>query len=155
MGIQQLMVATPDLTSHVLALIPGWDIADTSYGTPYCAITIGTDGSIAVVKSWANAIGASAWYTPITGGIGTGYWVKASYNGYHYQDTGTIGSWLQLNAARTWSVTAAGGTTGGGDLGYAKLKLEFSTDVSGTPLVGTMLCNLWAERPGVIQGGGP
>lgn len=88
-------------------------------------ITFGSDGSI----TGNDGTLSSNWGTPITPGVGAGYWIKftlgsgaASWNG------ATLGTWLQLNSSRVASATGSG--TKFKDFSYS-----IATDSSGTNVV--------------------
>lgn len=96
--------------------------------TAAASCTLNTDGTCTNTPSTSP----TNWYTPTTGSIGTGYWVRATATSGSLS-SGTTGSWLQLNSARTWVRDNAGteGTLS------ATLTLEIATDSGGVNIVAT------------------
>lgn len=123
----------------------GYASSFASYFTGFDAIsfiTLETNGTI-------TALGGQAVYLPFgtkwvnnpSTGVGNNYWVRATTNFLIGSGTGTTGSWLQLNTARTWTLTAP---TGGAIYGW-DIKFEFATDSAGTNIVATTNFSLQSE----------
>jgi hypothetical protein len=93
------------------------------------------DGSLQRTITGTYSDFSTEWATPESTTIGDGYWVRATkISGVDPTGTNSgFGTWLQLSSTRTWSHLQ---TTIGAD-GPTKIKLELSTDASGTPIVAT------------------
>lgn len=85
--------------------------------------------------------GNGNWYSPTTASIGDTHWVrftKVSESGATI--SGTFGSWLQLNTARSLSISTSSGEASG------VITIEISTDSSGTTIVATGTITLYATQ---------
>lgn len=106
-------------------------------GTATAGVTFGTDGAISF-----NGSGPAAdtnWWRPTAAGIGASYWVRATVNSGTLS-TGTSGSWLQLNAARSWTKSS----TGAGVL-TCNITLQVASDAGGVDIVSSGSYNLSAD----------
>lgn len=142
MTISQCLIAQVDLGAHVPSTFPTWDAQNQTFGPCSIALTIKSDGSITVADyTTAFSAGGTYWYTPITGGIGASYWVRATaVDTGAGNRVGTLNSWLQLNSDRVWSVdTSIGG------YGLWGLKIEIATDAGGSNIVCTGYVYIYAE----------
>lgn len=106
-------------------------LSDTqaSPSNPSASLQFGTNGSVS--KTGSDSQGPSAWYSPLTTGIGSSYWVRFTLvSGTAPTTNPGTGVWLQLSAARlwAWSRTTIGSTTAVG-------KWELATDSAGTNIV--------------------
>lgn len=102
----------------------------------FAEVTLNTDGTITIVGDSGFSGG---WFNNPSSGIGSSYWVRATT--VSGSGSGTTGSWLALSTARSWSVGAAQG----GNFNSWVLKLEFSTNSSGTVIVATTQLTLSAQ----------
>lgn len=98
--------------------------------------------NIAGVLSAYTQIG-SDWVSPLST-YTESYWVRATKVSGDNLVSGTLGSWLALTTTREWKQEALGSTY---SFDYAEtlLKLEISTDVSGSPIVATGYYKLIAD----------
>ena len=111
---------------------------DRVFTSPATAtVTFQTDGSIqgsgtgtVAIDTITTSGAGDTWYSPTTVGIGSSYWVRATKTAGTNPSTGTLGSWLQLNAARAWSNSMS---TGGSKT--STLTIEIASDSSGTTIV--------------------
>lgn len=121
-------------------------VNDVTYSSNPAAasVTLNTDGSI--TNTGASGEGSTIndkWLNYLSSGAGSSYWVRATANGGSGSgsQTGTTGTWLQLNSARTWeAATATADTTQSWFLTF-----DFSTSSSGTPIVGSSRVELLAD----------
>lgn len=104
--------------------------ANTSGALEKATTTIGSGG---VLGSYTQ-IGTD-WVSPLTTYSGS-YWIRATKVSGDNLVSGTLGSWLALTTTREWKQEALGSTYTG-DYAETLLKLEISTDVSGSPIVAT------------------
>jgi hypothetical protein len=94
------------------------------------------------------------WYGTITAGIGSSYYVRATTIANTGSATlgGTVGSWSQLNTARTWYLL----DTTDEDFATWDLKFEFSPNSNGVPVVATtkvMLTSSSSVTPTTVSPG--
>jgi hypothetical protein len=87
-----------------------------------------------------NVTNAFEWFSPVTPGIGTGYWIRLTVNSGTSPSGSAVGSWLQLSSARSWSLTR---TTIGTFTG--NYTLEIATDSGGTNIVASQTINMTAQ----------
>lgn len=83
----------PSLSASSLAISPN---------SAYASIEFRPDGSTACVGNLSVVGGA--WFSPLTGGAGDGYWIKVVKNSGSGAVIGTMGSWLSLSQARYWAL---------------------------------------------------
>lgn len=105
--------------------------------TATAGVTFNTDGSISF-----NGSGPAAdtnWWRPTATSIGASYWVRATVNSGTLS-TGTSGSWLQLNAARSWTKSS----TGAGVL-TCNITLQVASDSGGANIVSSGTYTLSAD----------
>lgn len=112
----------------------------------YAGVKLDNNGSqyaMSAAGAWSS-VGAGYW---LNSGTTSNFWVKATLVSGGPLDAGSsaTGSWLALTTSRDWVITDfIGGTS-------ADVKLELSTDASGTPITNTVTYTLYAEN----IGGGP
>lgn len=102
------------------------------------SITFNTNGTISVAGNQSLAEGLK-WVNNPTTGIGNSYWIRATT--VSGSGTGTMGTWLALSTARTWSEI----TPAGGGINNWFIKFEFSTDSGGTNIVATTQTGLYTS----------
>lgn len=73
--------------------------------------------------SGSDNVTGDLWYSPAITGIGSSYWVRATASGTA-PSAGTMGSWLSLASAQTWTVTTAIG------LGYSNKSSTILFEIS-------------------------
>lgn len=112
--------------------------ANTNGKLEKATTTIGSGG---VLGSYTQ-IGVD-WVSPLTTYSGS-YWIRATKVSGDNLVSGTLGSWLALTTTREWKQEALGSTYTG-DYAETLLKLEISTDVSGSPIVATGYYKLAAD----------
>jgi hypothetical protein len=120
----------PSFGGTVSALVP-------APSTATAGVTFGTDGSISF-----NGSGPAAdtnWRRPTLAGVGSSFWVRATVNSGTLS-SGTSGSWLQLNSARSWTKTS----TGAGLL-TCSITLQVASDAGGTNIVSSGTYSLQAD----------
>lgn len=78
------------------------------------------------------------WFLPNTTNIGNGFWIRATIISGTFT-SGTAGTWLQLNAARTWTKQQT--TVGSSSVVFT---LELATDSGGANIVKSCQCTLTA-----------
>ena len=93
MMTQMLMARTP--SSSNVATGQSWESSRVGNVGSY---QLNTDGSYTKLGTGT----ASDWYSPVTGGIGTSYWVQADITSGPALSSGTVGSRLQLSSNRKW-----------------------------------------------------
>lgn len=87
----------------------------------------------------------SEWVSPLNTYSGS-YWIRATKISGDTLDSGTLGSWLALTSSREWLLSAyRSQAIGGVEYKETLLKLEISTDVSGSPIVATGYYKIAAE----------
>ena len=121
-------------------------VVDTTYDSvpAEASVTINTDGTITTAGGVGDGTSVNAnWLNYASSGAGSSYWVRATTlsNIGAGGTSGTVGSWLQLNSARTWSAFANGADTAE----LWDLKFEFSTDSAGSTIVGVSSVSLAAD----------
>lgn len=113
-----------------------------------CTATLNTEGSID--GSWSgdsgsDTISSDNWYYPNLAGVGASYWVRATLSAGSTPSSGSgTGTWLQLNATRSWTYNS--GTGGAVSSRSGTLLLEVSTSSGGTPVVCSGSISFDAER---------
>lgn len=103
----------------------------------------GSQYSMSAAGAW-ESVGAGYW---LNSGTTSDFWVRATLVSGGPLDgaSSATGSWLALTTTRSWFIAdSVGGTS-------ANVKLELSTDASGTPITNTVTYTLYAE----YLGGGP
>jgi len=118
------------------------EIGNTSNAT--ATVTLETDGGITrLVNDVAQT--DKNWYFANQSGIGSSYWVYASFTGPDAADiTGAAEStWLALSANRSWSLQVSNPTNAEKT---ATIYLKFATDSSGATIVGSGKITLFASR---------
>ena len=108
-----------------------------SPGTATATTALQTDGSVTHATSSQPGTFLN-WYLPNTGGIGSSFWVRATIISGTFT-SGTAGSWLQLNAARTWTRNQL--VVGAASVQFT---LELASDAAGANIVATCTCTLTA-----------
>lgn len=96
-------------------------------------LQINSDGSISYIGTTdldPNPNRPPAWYSPITAGIGSAFWVRATLTGGTLTSTNT-GTWIPLSS----NVAFVKGPNSSASAATATLTLEFATDASGTNIV--------------------
>ena len=108
-------------------------------GTASATLNFNTNGTITLTAT-GTPTGSlpSDWYLPTTTSIGNSYWVRAQLNSGPAV-TGTVGSWLALTSARSWTQSASGGNTN-----TSVLFMEISSSATGTPVVASGLITVEA-----------
>ena len=86
------------------------------------------------VTSVSGAGLTPSWWTaaPATG-IGASYWIRVTATGAGGSFTGTLNTWLQLNAARTWNLT----NLTSGTIRTRTLTISIASDSLGTNILAT------------------
>ena len=106
----------------------------------YAGVRLHNNGSqyaMSAGGAW-NSVGAGYW---LNSGTTSNFWVRATLvsGGPLDGSSSATGSWLALTTTRDWLITDfVGGTE-------AEVKLELSTDASGTPITNTVTYTLSAE----------
>lgn len=96
-------------------------------------------------SSLSSQSGMWVWYQPLTTGIGSSYWIRATLQSGTTPTTNAgLGTWLQLNANRLWQndrapASGIGSTT-------STLLFEISTSATGTPVVASGSYTITATR---------
>lgn len=143
-----------------------WSVASTAgtFAGPITAqatVNLLSDGAGQIIVAAAGTVGTPAWYIPVTGAIGSSYWVRATLTdsgssmlsgsaGVTDSELGTYGVWEQLNTTRTWRVSKTLTRTGAGfsqGTLFRTITFEFSTSASGVPLVATHTGNTIRATP--------
>jgi hypothetical protein len=104
-------------------------------GTAYAEYSFGTDGSIVGASSQSGSFAVGNWTTPITAGIGSSYWIRAtqtSSSGPSTEYGASRGVWLQLNSQRTFGVSK---TANG--LSARVYTFQIASDSGGSNIVAT------------------
>jgi hypothetical protein len=86
-------------------------------------VTLGSNGS-------ATGTGSSAWFSPLTSGIGGSYWFRLTR-------TGGAGGTAFSPASGAWHTLAAGQLVTNSGAGSCTGTIEFSTDSGGSSIVST------------------
>jgi hypothetical protein len=109
-------------------------------GNTYCYYTFYTDGDLLGFASPSGpAVVNTDWTLPITGGIGSSYWVRwtivSSSITVPFSKVGTDGTWQQLSAARTFGLESGNNNV----LGTSEIESYFqiASDSAGTNIVAT------------------
>jgi hypothetical protein len=72
-------------------------------------VTFDTTGTCNGTGTRSGSSFSDYWYLPVTVGIGASYWVRATLTSGDALSSGTFGAWTQMNAARSWNHSVAGG----------------------------------------------
>lgn len=127
---------------------PGLTGANTTYarsdsgGTITVTLTVRPDGSMTVTNA-GGGTDPLAWGSPITAGIGAGYYVRFTLTNSSSSGTGTGGAsastgWLLLDLNRTVQASATKtGSTGGSRIVSGTYTVEISQDQSTIIATGT------------------
>lgn len=120
-------------------------------GSAKCYLRANTNGKLErAISNLTGTLGAyvqigSEWVSPLSTYTGS-YWIRATKISGDTLDSGTLGSWLALTSSREWQLTAyKSQALGGVEYKETLLKLEISTDVSGSPIVATGYYKIAAE----------
>jgi hypothetical protein len=129
MGIVQLLMGTGALAG--IQPLPGGTIT----GANLAIMSLDADGSITLFPGEVPGESGGNWYSPETGGIGSSYYVRATYVSGDALDP--VEDWYL--APGTWYSLAGGRNLGfepGGGLGRTgTYTVDISSDASGTPVV--------------------
>lgn len=126
-------------TGYVAA--PGdFAIDATSTSTAIALLQVRSDGSVYIRQNSGGYTFQTAWYSPITTGIGNLLWVRATHLSGD-PVTGNVTSTQQLSTHRLWSLTSEDGT---GDQA-ASLRIDISTDPDSLSIVSSFLVDISAE----------
>jgi hypothetical protein len=110
-------------------------------GTASAEVRYNNDGTKDRRVNGGSYIGNGNWYNPTTASIGDTHWIrftKVSEAGATI--SGTFGSWLQLNSARSLSISTSSGEATG------VITAEIATDSGGVTIVGTGTVTLYAVQ---------
>jgi hypothetical protein len=135
-GIQQVIAAgAPSPFRGMVTNTCSDFVIDPADATATTALQ--TDGSVTHGSSSFPGVFAD-WFLPNTAAIGNGFWIRATIISGTFS-SGTAGTWLQLNAARTWTrqQTVIGVST-------VVFTLELATDSGGANIVKSCQCTLTA-----------
>jgi hypothetical protein len=107
-------------------------------GNTYCYYTFYTDGDLLGFASPSGpAVVNTDWTLPITGGIGSSYWVRwtivSSSITAPFSKVGTDGTWQQLSTARTFGLESGNNNTTG--VSQIESYFQIASDSSGTNIV--------------------
>lgn len=127
-----------------------WSGSGVSTTGAQASVSFNADGTTTVDVLDAGDPGSTVtdladWWTaaPQTG-IGSSYWIRATVNsGTGGTFSGTTGSWLQLSANRSWSVSSSTG------VGIRTLTLEISSSATGSPVLATYT-NVVLRAEGIV-----
>lgn len=108
------------------------DIA-TSPTNAECSWRFNADGTVDLLRvNSGNTLNQQQWYRPTGGTPGSGYWIRMTPTAGTFNVGDLTGTWLQLNAARSWgrlrTSDAAGTDTATGTV-------EIATDSGGVNIV--------------------
>lgn len=93
------------------------------------------DGTMAGVSS-----DSFNWFQPTTAGVGAGYWIRLTVNSGTSPTGGSpTATWLQMNSARSWSLTRT--TIGTSSGNYT---LEIASDSGGVTVVSSATITMTA-----------
>lgn len=135
-GFMAILLAGGGAVSLVGAAV-GDDILQPA--TASCSFTFGTDGAGTFTGNLSPA--STPWFTPLTAGIGSSYWVKVTLNTGTAPGGDVTGSWLALSSARSWSLTRAiNGTVSN------NLTVQIASDAAGANVVATATFTMTATR---------
>lgn len=102
--------------------------------TVSATLTFNTDGTISgTTAGFASHTFSDNWYKPTTASIGSSYYIRATVvtgTNLTSPSSGTTGSWLQLNSARSWANSISSATNK-----QSKLTIEIATDAAGTNII--------------------
>jgi hypothetical protein len=109
-------------------------------GNTYCYYTFYTDGDL---LGFASPSGSAAvntdWTLPITGGIGSSYWVRwtivSSSISAPFSQVGTDGTWQQLSTGLNFGLQSGNNNTTG--VSQIESYFQIASDSSGTNIVAT------------------
>jgi hypothetical protein len=110
-----------------------YDGAVTAKSTGGFAVTVGvTFGTTGTVTNTGTGSAiAKNWFVP-NSAVGASYWVRATLTSGDVPTSGTMNTWLQLNASRSWANAAAGGRNLD-----SFIKFEIASDAGGVNIVYT------------------
>lgn len=109
-------------------------------GNTYCYYTFYTDGDLLGFESPSGPATVNTdWTTPVTGGIGSSYWVRwtitSSFVNAPAAQVGTDGTWQQLSTARSFGLQTGNNNTLCSS--YIDGYFDISSNSSGTNIVAT------------------
>lgn len=111
-------------------------------GYARAAVSVATDGQIYKYTNNDLAQAHALWYSPLTMGAGTGYWVRATKTSGPDPAAGSepLNVWLSLSTLRYWGNDQAlvGSST-------TELDLDIAADPDGTMIVSSFSASLGAE----------
>ena len=135
-GVMQAVAAGGSPLAHPIAVL-----ADTKTGAnAQCVLTLQTNGAITVTGSGSSCVPPN-WYLPVTTGVGSRYWAKATSTGGDPINSGSAANTvLPLSATAGWGmIRTTVGTFSGtitvaiyADAGGAALVSSFSFQATAT-----------------------
>ena len=98
-------------------------------------------GGASATASVSYTRAGSGWYDGGSSTVGDGYWIRVKKKSASYSalSSGTLDTWLQLDATRTFSLTVTNAIKTG------EYTVEISTSDSGTPLIESGTISMTAE----------
>lgn len=122
---------------------PAGTVSHSSSSSASAGISMRTDGTVETnVANIPSSL--TNWYAPTLAGTGNNYWVRATLAGGQTPSSGTLGIWLQLSIARSWS-----NFTSGAQVRTSDLTMEVSSDAGGVVILSTGSLTLYAESGGI------
>jgi Putative phage tail protein len=89
----------------------------------------------------------SAWFLPLTAGVGSSYWVKATVVAGNTPSGNTTGSWLAASGNLVWYDSVTGGPGTGKD---TQLQVQVATDSGGTNIVSNAVHYITASIDSIV-----
>jgi hypothetical protein len=136
MGIMQAGVGAAAASTGIVVPFLGWFALEYVPGgsDAVASFSIAGDGSWSWVGNNIQRTGSVQWYTPITGGIGAGYWVRMIST--YVWGSGLTGpaknTWLPLTSTRTWLATSPNSSN---QLNGEDFIIQIATDAAGANIV--------------------
>lgn len=93
-------------------------------GAGSASLQFASDGSVTATNS-----SPAPWYSSPTPGVGNQWWVRATLKSGVNPSSGTLGTWLSLATAQTWTNTVSAPNAR-----FSQLRIELSND-GGTTVV--------------------
>lgn len=124
----------------------GVSAAGTGAANVQVGLDFNADGSSSAYVT--NGVGTSGdrpnWYAPTQGGIGAGYYIRATVTSGQAPSTGSTGVWQSLGSLRRYSYDS--GTSGAYSSRGGAVLFEISPSAGGTPVVASGAYTFFVER---------
>ena len=123
--------------------IPGIEYSALSSSAQSVWLNFYTDGTLQGFRNGNVSLWTVNWFAPTQADIGSSYWVRAVLVSGN-TPSGTLNTWLALNAVRGWTLTAPAG--GPVQVRSCTLQIQIASDAAGANIVTAGSASLSVDR---------